>query len=323
MGKQLELSAEDKADLTPEELAALQGEGAADILAGNPAGEAQEGRADEAGETSEAAGAQASPEAGAEGQAEGSDKPAGEGAQGEEASAEALAEIADDDQREATFVPKFQGEVPKDYADQRKALMAKKGAAMKQLMNGEIDADQFAAVDAEVAEGLENLTAARVRAETLQAANEQAQASLQARVIANVVKQAKKAGEIDYTADEKARRQYDTLLSGLLEDPDNAEADFEDVAVQAHRALLALRGVQPKAQQTQAPAPAHAPAPAAAQRPAPLPGPKTLANLPAAAAAQVGDDLFNQFAQLEGEDAELFLAKQPPAVVERLLRQAH
>jgi hypothetical protein len=320
MGNKLELSADDKADLTPEELAALQGEGAADILAGKPAGEAQEYRADEAGE---AEGAQAASEAGAEGQAEGSDKPAGEGAQGEEASAEALAEIADDDQREATFVPKFQGEVPKDYAEQRKALLAKKAGAMKQLMDGEIDADQFAAVDAEVAEGLENLTAARVRAETLQAANEQAQASLHARAIAKIVKQAKKAGEIDYSEDEKARRQYDTLLNGLLEDPDNAEADFEDVAAQAHRALLALRGVQPKAQQTQAPAPAPAPAPAAAQRPAPPPGPKTLANLPAAAAAQVGDDLFNQFAQLEGEDAELFLAKQPPAVVEKLLRQAH
>lgn len=319
MGNKLELSAEDKADLTPEELAALQGEGAADILAGNPASEAQ--GANDTGEAGEAAGAEASSEAGTDGQAEGDDKPDGEGNPAEPASAEALAEIADDDQREAPFVPKFQGEMPKDYADQRKALLAKKGEAMKRLMDGEIDAEEFAAVDAEVAEGLENLTAARVRAETLQAANEQAQASLQARAIANIVKQAKKAGEIDYANDEKARRQFDTLLNGLLEDPDNAEADFEDVAAQAHRALLALRGVQPK--QAAAPAQAPAQAPAAAQRPAPPPGPKTLGGLPSASAAPVGDDLFNQFANLEGEEAELFLAKQPPAVVERLLRQAH
>lgn len=308
MGNKLELSADDKADLTPEELAALQGEGAADILAGSDQGD-EAANNDDGAQGGEAV-------AGAEEQAEGDGKP-GE----QEASAEALAEIADDDQREAPFVPKFQGEMPKDYAEQRKALLAKKGEAMRRLMDGEIDAEEFAAVDAEVAEGLENLTAARVRAETLQAANEQAQASLHARAIANVVKQAKKAGEIDYANDEKARRQYDTLLNGLLEDPDNAEADFEDVAAQAHRALLALRGVQPK--QAAAPAQAPAQAPAAAQRTAPPPGPKTLGGLPSASAAPVGDDLFSQFAQLEGEDAELFLAKQPPAVVERLLRQAH
>ena len=49
---------------------------------------------------------------------------------------------------------------------------------------------------------------------------------------------------------------------------------------------------------------------------------RTLAGLPAAAPAPVGDDVMGKISLLEGEDLEKFMAKMPTADVDKLLRAA-
>ena len=69
------------------------------------------------------------------------------------------------------------------------------------------------------------------------------------------------------------------------------------------------------------PATPATPTPAAAGR-EPQPTVRTLAGLPAAAPAPVGDDVMGKISLLEGEDLEKFMAKMPTADVDKLLRAA-
>ena len=63
------------------------------------------------------------------------------------------------------------------------------------------------------------------------------------------------------------------------------------------------------------------PAPAADGR-EPQPSVRTLAGLPAAVPAPVGDDVMGKVSLLEGEDLKKFMAKLPPADGDKLLRAA-
>ena len=320
----IELSAEEREHLSPEEIEALTGADAEAHLAASGADEeaaapaAAPAPAAEASATEEGAAAPAEAPA----PAPAAEAPAPAPAPAETPSAEALAEIAEGQQREAPFVPTFQGTAPEKYVEQRADLLKQKGAALKQLMDGEIDAEQYAAVEADVTSKLDDLNAARIRAETLTEAQAQAQASLHQREIVRIMNTAKKAGEIDYATDRAAQVQFDAILSGLV--AGGSGKDFGELCDEAHQALLAVRGIV-KAP----PPPAHAPAPAA-QAPAAAPapaappaaGPRTLAGLPNAGAAGVSDDISAKLATLSGEDAELFLAQLPPAQVERLLKSA-
>lgn len=302
----LDLSADERAHLTPAELEVLTSAEADTVLAGTPASLAPtEGDAAPSAEPTPAP-AEAHKAADTD-----TDAPA---------SADTPAQR--DDEHEAPFAPTFQGKAPDNYAQVRQELLAKKAEAFKKLMDGEMEADDYAQLEAEVLTQLDDLNAARIRAETLNEANQQTQLALQQREISRIIKTAKKAGEVDYLADTTAQVQFDAMLSALSAVPANASRDFAELVDEAHRAVLALRGVTPKAA-TPSPVAPSPTAPAAAKPPAAAPtGPRTLAGLPNAAPAVVADDLEAKLATLEGEDAERFLASLPPQQVERLLRKA-
>lgn len=278
---------------TPEDLKALEAIAAAEAAGQDPFG-------DDEPLTTEAAADEPAPEAAAEPEAKqaAADAPAAEQEQAEADPAPAAAST------EAAELPTYKAEVPQDYKAQRAELMKAKADAMKKLMDGEIDAETFAAEDMRVAEALEDLAAARIRAETLQEANAQSQQAYQARAIQRLIANAK--SEVDYAADATAQKQFDTSLSVLAAQPDNAGKDFADLIEDAHKMVKAMRGVQSQAK-----------APASDRKPA---GdvPVTLRSLPSASTPNTGG-VIEQIGRLKGPAYEAAFAKLTPAQQAALL----
>lgn len=278
---------------TPEDLKALEAIAAAQAAGQDPFG-------DDEPLTTEAAADEPAPEATADTEVEqaAADAPTAEEDQNEADPAPAAAST------EAAELPTYKAEVPQDYKAQRAELMKAKAEAMKKLMDGEIDAEAFAAEDMRVAEALEDLAAARIRAETLQEANAQSQQAYQARAIQRLIANAK--SEVDYAADLNAQKQFDTSLQVLAAQPDNAGKDFADLIEDAHKMVKAMRGVQTPAK-----------APAADRKPA---GdvPVTLRSLPSASTPNTGG-VIEQIGRLKGPAYEAAYAKLTPAQQAALL----
>ena len=271
---------------TPEDLKALEAIAEAEAAGQDPFG-------DDEPLTVEADAGEPAPEAAAE--------PEAEQAEAEQAEAEQAPAAAS---TEAAELPTYKAEVPQDYKAQRAELMNAKADAMKKLMDGEIDAEAFAAEDMRVAEALEDLAAARIRAETLQEANAQSQQAYQARAIQRLIANAK--SEVDYAADATAQKQFDTSLQVLAAQPDNAGKDFADLIEDAHKMVKAMRGI------------AQAPKQPAADRKPAGDAPVTLRSLPSASTPNTGG-VIEQIARLKGPAYEAAYAKLTPAQQAALL----
>jgi hypothetical protein len=201
----------------------------------------------------------------------------------------------------------YKTDMPADYKEQRNGLVKEKAVLMKQLMDGEVDADEFAASESRISDALEDLTAQRIRAETLQEANVQTQATYQQREIQKLIRTTK--AEVDYTTDAKAQRQFDMALGAVGQDPDNAGKDYAELLTEAHKVVMALRGVTP------APAKASAPRP---NRQAPQP-PQTLSGLPTAASSET-KSVERTLGELSGDELERAFDALPKGELARLLK---
>lgn len=236
----------------------------------------------------------------------------------------ALQEIADATEREASADPlgidpptRFNAEPPKDYKVQRDALTTEKATAMKQLMDGEIDAEQYAAIESGIADKLETLMAQRIRAETLQEANLQNDAAYTQRELRKLAKAVK--AEVDYS-DPKAAKQFDLVLTAMQADPDNAGRDYGDLIQDVHKTVAAMRGVQTKkADTTTTTTTTSTEAP---NRSAGATPPVTLRNLPAAATPNAGGGVLDQMGRLHGPEYEAAFSKLTPQQRAVLLDEA-
>lgn len=237
--------------------------------------------------------------------------------QAAELDAEELEDIADPLGLRTAAPTRFQTEVPADIKEQRKTLRAEKAGALKKLMDGEIDADAYAAEEDRISEALDALNRQEFRAETLQEVNRQNDEGYTQRVIKSLMKRTK--SEIDYAKDAKAATQFDQALGMLGADPDNAGLDFAELADMAHRTVAALRGVQvkqPAQQQTQQ-----------TNNEPPDRRPKvgnhvTLRDVPAAAQSNTGGSIEEQMSRLSGVEFEAAFAKLSPQQKARLLDEA-
>lgn len=282
---------------TPEDLKALEAIAAAEAAGQDPfgddepltaevdAGEA-DAAADAAGDTAETT---AQPD---DDQEQGAaDAPAAEAAQPEP-------------EPEPSALPAYKAELPADHKAQRTELLQAKADAMRKLMDGEMTAEEFATEEMRVTEALEDLAAARIRAETLQEANAQSQQVYQARTIQRLI--AKTKAEVDYAADTAAQQQFDTSLRVLAAQHDNAGRDFADLAEDAHKMVKAMRGI------------AQAAKPPAADRKPAGDVPVTLRSLPSASTPNTGG-VLEQIARLKGPAYEAAYAKLTPAQQAALL----
>lgn len=265
------------------------------------------------------------PDGAGEGEGAGEDQPAegtGEPATGQAAKQtdnetldpEVLADIADPLQLNQRPVA-FKAEVPADLRERRVKLMGEKAEVMKKLMDGEIDADQYAAEELRITDALDELTRQQVRAETLTELNAQ-NAQQHAQQSLNTLVRRTKA-EVDYTKDPEAPKQFDRALNVLLADPENAGRDIAEVYEDAHKMVLALRGIKPVQVETPAAGQAGADTPPN-RRPA---GgvPVTLRNLPAASQPNTGGGVEEQLSRLSGPAYEAAFAKLTPAQRARML----
>lgn len=222
---------------------------------------------------------------------------------------EALADVLDEGAERAEAPTQFTAEVAADYKEQRAALATEKAQALKKLMDGEIDADEYAAIESRVSDSIIELDSARIRAETLLEANAQTQAEFQRRAIQKLIAATK--NEVDYAADPKAQKQFDAAMTTLAADPDNAGREYTDLLTEAHRVVAAIRGVQLAAKTTPN-------TPPATRRPN-VEAPVTLRNLPSASTPNANGDLNDQLGRLKGQDFEAAFAKLSPAQRRALL----
>lgn len=215
----------------------------------------------------------------------------------DEPAADEVADVAIDDAPLAQPTA-YKAEVPTDYKLQRTELVKEKAGLMKKLMDGEIDADQFAVEESRISDSLEDLTAQRIRAETLQEANVQSQAAFQNKEIQRLI--AKSKAEVDYTTDTKAQKQFDMALSAITSDADNAGRDYADIIGDAHKVVLALRGIVSKGQVVEQAIKSRIPE----GKP-----PVTLRNIPTAATANANGNMLDQIGRLSGQAYQDAFAK--------------
>lgn len=198
----------------------------------------------------------------------------------------------------------FQTSMPADYKAQRTVLVGEKAALMQKLLDGELSSEAFAAEEARISDALEDLTAQRIRAETLQEANIQTQAAFQKQEIKNLVES--KKSEVDYASDTKAQKQFDIALKSIASDADNANLSYTQIITEAHKVVMALRGIsKPKAGVTQRP-----------KREAPQP-PQTLSGLPTAA-SNSAKSVERTLAELSGDDLERAFDALPKSELDRI-----
>lgn len=216
---------------------------------------------------------------------------------------------AQDVQPVASTAPQtYRADMPADLAAKRAELLGAKAEAMKQLMDGVIDAESYGAEESRISEELEAITLARARAETLAEVNRQTAEGYQGNVISALVARTK--AEIDYASDPDAQQTFDRALRLVASEPDAANRDFAQIADEAHRMVLARRGVAPAAPSTAGRA--------APDRTPPKP-PITLGGLPTAATS--GTKSISEVAgRLTGDDLEQAFDALPDADLKKLMR---
>lgn len=276
---------------TPEDLKALEAIAAAEAAGQDPFGD------DEPLETPAEDGAD-------ESQAQDENEQEHTAADAPTADAPAAEAAQPEPEPEPSALPAYKAELPADHKAQRTELLQAKADAMRKLMDGEMTSEEFATEEMRVTEALEDLAAARIRAETLQEANAQSQQVYQARTIQRLI--AKTKAEVDYATDTAAQQQFDTSLRVLAAQHDNAGRDFADLAEDAHKMVKAMRGIAQVAKP-----------PAADRKPA-GDAPVTLRSLPSASTPNTGG-VIEQIARLKGPAYEAAYAKLTPAQQAALL----
>lgn len=307
-----------KAHLSPAEAEALKAIEAAEAAGNDPFGDLDEPTTD-APATTEAA-AEAAPDAAAE-------QPAGEtttteaateaATDGEQAAAvdeSVLNELADPLGINQPVPTAYKAEIPADLEAKREALMTEKADALEKLMSGEIDAKQYAAAEMKVQRELSALDRTIATAETLAAINAQSSGQYEGQVIAQIVETTKSV--LDYTKDATAQKQFDAVMAGLRADPANAAKNFGQLAAEANKTVLAIRGLSLTGSETPSDG-AKPTAPPARQPAGKLP--PSLRNLPAAATPHTGGGVAEQMANLKGVAFEDSFAKLSPAQQAALL----
>lgn len=252
---------------------------------------------------------------------EGAEDSGGEAAEDSADDASAADEAGKDDDAEqeeeepagpASFTP----ETPADAATTRETLETKKAEAFQKLMDGEIDAEAYRAIDKEVSAKLEDLLGAaitdRVTAKLTQAEMEKAWTS----EVKGLYKAASAEG-IDYAKNDEARKELDGLVRVF-----GAEAiqrGMNDDGLKASRwALKQAHEVMKMRHGKPAAAPAAAPAanPKASRAPDLSGLPPSLSKVPVAADQSITSE-FAHLDSLTGAALERAVARLTPEQLER------
>lgn len=218
-----------------------------------------------------------------------------------------------EEQKEKEFRPRYQAQLPENFAEQESGLKEQAEALAARFKNGELDFDEYRAQAAELAKAEQVLNEARIKAAISQEMSAQTAEQEWQFTVNRFMRATAKAENIDYTKDTEKQADLDLFVKSLARDPKNNDKDPEWFLVEAHKRVKALHGIgQP------------APAPATKARKSPLDAaPKTLAQVPGGDGP--GDVDGNEFADIDrltGDAYEAAIAKMSPATRERYLASA-
>lgn len=304
-----------KSHLSPADAEALKAIEAAEAAGQDPFGDLDDNATDA---IAERVASEAATEAAADDATEQQAGKTTEQAEGEQAAAvdeTVLAELADPLGIAQPAPTTYKAEIPADLDANREALLTEKADALEKLMAGEIDAKEFAEVEMRVTKEMAKIDRQLARAETLAEINQQSVSQYEGLVIAQIVDTTKSV--LDYSKDTTAARQFDAVMAGLRADPANASKSFADLAADANKTVLAIRGLSMPGEQTPAAASAQA-ASKPAQRGVPA-VPPTLRGIPTAATPNSGGGVVEQMANLSGQAYEAAFSKLSPAQQAALL----
>lgn len=314
----IKLSDADKIGMSPEEIAALESADAEALLAQHGGTESPTDGSDAT--TGDGGGEEGEGEG--EGEGNGDGTPNAEGGQAA-LSAEQLASVVDDEPAPPAPAPAPLKVEAIDYEAERKKLSDERREVERKWAAGEEGCtDEWRATELERIESAkDDLLVRHTRAVTLREQNEQAQQrekqayedAINTEVRKLLAASKTQGAAVPYATDSKAQAQFDHYLRAVEGDPDAASMTAAERVAEAHRLVLARRGIA-----AAAPAPSPAPSPAPGRREVPV----TLSGLPNAGRETHSADILAELNTLSGEEYEKKLASLPAAQVERLMRQA-
>lgn len=207
---------------------------------------------------------------------------------------------------DGAFVPRFDGQIPANYEDQKKALRAEKAELRQKWSSGELSDEEWSTAESALEDKYEALRDEYLTAQALKKANEQIQAQQQQDTLKKLATEAKRAG-IDY-ADPGLASLFDNRLAQVAADEAFNGKPFDAIAAEANKRVLELFGktggnsAQSTTQATQATPTMQE----AANKGKPAPErpriPPTLSSMPAAASQPVGSDLSDQLDAIDDPD---------------------
>jgi len=220
----------------------------------------------------------------------------------------------DDESPQLEFKPKYQVNLPDDFADQAKAVDDEFKSLAREFKEGDIEFDAYESRIVELNQRRDALTQARVTADVFAQLN--AQNSQQERAWTADQFAAKVKSEIDYQSDPEKVADFAAFAQKIESNPANANKPFEWVLQEAHKRVKVLYDI-PVAAPTQ-----KTLQEVKASRKPPASVPQTLANVPG---ADGPGDVSGEFVDLDGMDGmdyETAIAKMTPAQRERYLKAA-
>ena len=291
-----EREAIESAEMSPEELAAMQRIAGSDDDDDTDAGNDDEGNDDEGNDDAAAAAAAA-----AAGNA---------GAGGDAAVPAAAARPAA--QAPDAAAPRYEAKLPDNFDQQVKTLADREAELKRQFRTGEIEFDEYEEQRSQLLTEREALTIARTKAEISQEMTAQT-AEQQWKTTVNRFLDAAAKDGLDYRGDAAKMGDLDLFVKTLAQRAEFADKPPEWFLQEADRRVRALHGVSaPQSRRTDPVTEATA-----RRRVDPADAPRSLAQVPG---SDGPGDVAGEFADvdaLEGDDLEMALARMTPAQREK------
>lgn len=291
-----EREAIESAEMSPEELAAMQRIAGSDDDDDTDAGNDDEGNDDDGNDDAAAAAA-----AGAAGNA---------GAGGDAAVPAAAARPAA--QAPDAAAPRYEAKLPDNFDQQVKTLADREAELKRQFRTGEIEFDEYEEQRSQLLTEREALTIARTKAEISQEMTAQT-AEQQWKTTVNRFLDAAAKDGLDYRGDAAKMGDLDLFVKTLAQRAEYADKPPEWFLQEADRRVRALYGMStPQARRSDPVADATA-----RRRVDPADAPRSLAQVPG---SDGPGDVAGEFADvdaLEGDDLEMALARMTPAQREK------
>ena len=315
-----ELDKDIAATMTPEELEAINAEESPEeklIMRQQAEADAEDSDDDEEDESASSADTTKK----AEPDAESGDEKAAPKAREEIPNGDGVA--SDDGETETPFKPKYQVQLPEDFASQVDALNEDFKVLAKQFKDGDIDFDNYNHKVTELNSKRDELTTLKTQAAVFEQMNAQTAEQEWSWTVSKFIKTTAKTEGIDYSKDEEKAADLDLFVKRLASDTKHADKPGDWFLTEAHRRVKALHGVQ-DSQQESKPDPKKAIQDAKnSRKPDATALPKNLSQVPGGdGPGDIGNDEFAELDSLDGLDLEAAIAKMTPAQRDRFLKAA-